>query len=257
MHYLYRITNQLNGKVYIGQSNKETERWRQHKYFVRREKPRQYIHRAMAKYGVENFVYEVIAMCKTLEDADELEIQLIVRYDSRNKEKGYNISPGADLVWNRGLPKEQQPMYGKKQSVYQKQRVSETHAGIKGTPHTKEWKVNISKIMTGRVLTEEWKEKIAEGNRGKIVSVDSKMKMSESAKGKIITSETRIKMSQSMRGKFSGEKSYAAKLTWELVAQIRLEYSWGEISLSELAKKYGISRSAIHAIIRNRSWKIS
>jgi GIY-YIG catalytic domain. len=65
MHYLYRITNQLNGKVYIGQSNNK-RRWSQHKYFAKHpEQTGQYIHNAMAKYGVENFIFEVIATCKT------------------------------------------------------------------------------------------------------------------------------------------------------------------------------------------------
>ena len=117
MHYLYRIANTLNNKVYIGQSNKETERWRQHKYFARNpEITGQYIHRAMAKHGIDNFTYEVIATCQTQENADELEIILIKQYDSCNKEFGYNVAPGGDHVWNAGLPKEQQPMYGKKQS---------------------------------------------------------------------------------------------------------------------------------------------
>jgi len=95
MHYLYRITDALNNKIYIGQSNKETERWRQHKYLARQNEPVQYIHRAIKKYGVENFTYEVIAQCLTQEDADETEILLIKQYDSRNKDKGYNVAP----VW--------------------------------------------------------------------------------------------------------------------------------------------------------------
>src|SRR5271155_6217700 len=160
MHYLYRITNTINGKVYIGQSNKETERWRQHKWFAKQETPLQYIHHAMAKYGISNFIYEVIATCKTPEDADELEILLINQYDSRNKENGYNISSGGDVSWNRGLPKEQQPMYGKKQSEYFIVRMTEVHAG-KAKPHTKEWSEKVSASLMGHNISEETIRKIS------------------------------------------------------------------------------------------------
>ena len=158
MHYLYKITNVLSGKIYIGQSNKEKERWRQHKYFARQENPVQYVHRAMAKYGVDNFIYEVIAMCRTQEDADETEAQLIIQYDSRNKKYGYNRSPGGDLCWNRGLPTEQQPMYGKRQSEYFLQRMSEVHTG-KTVIHSKKTKQKISESCRGIAKSDEWKKK--------------------------------------------------------------------------------------------------
>jgi hypothetical protein len=48
----------------------------------------------MSKYGVDNFVFEPIATCKTQEDTDEVESLLIIQYDSRNKNKGYNSRIG-------------------------------------------------------------------------------------------------------------------------------------------------------------------
>lgn len=97
MHHLYKITNQLNGKIYIGQSNNYKHRWSRHVYFAKNpEKTGQYIHRAMAKYGIENFKYEIIATCLTQEDANEIESVLIVQYNSRNNEYGYNLTVGGD-----------------------------------------------------------------------------------------------------------------------------------------------------------------
>lgn len=209
MHYLYRITNQFNGKVYIGQSNKETERWRQHKYYARQDEPLQYIHRAMAKYGVENFIYEVIATCQTQNDADELETQLIVQYDSRDKNNGYNVAPGGDHPWNAGLPSELQPMFGKQQSDYQKQKMSETHTGMKLPPHTDEWKQRQKKWMTGRPASKETREKIAEANRNKVVSNETRDKMSSSHLGSSLSEKHRKNISKSLfgikRGPFSTE----------------------------------------------------
>jgi group I intron endonuclease len=91
---LYKIINQINQKIYIGQTQNVEKRWRQHKYIAAKAIKRQYIHKAMAKYGVESFDFQIIATCKTWEDADETEKLLIIQYDSRNPDKGYNVSPG-------------------------------------------------------------------------------------------------------------------------------------------------------------------
>lgn len=98
MHYLYRITNQLNKKIYIGQTVDARKRWGAHKSKSKTDSPVQYISRAMAKYGIENFIYEIIATCQTQEDADETESFLITQYNSRNKEFGYNVKPGGNVA---------------------------------------------------------------------------------------------------------------------------------------------------------------
>lgn len=95
IYYLYRITNQLDKKVYIGQTVKPEYRWYQHRSYSSKEnKHKQYIHRAMAKHGIENFSFEVIASCQTQEDATETENILIAEYNSRNPEFGYNLVTG-------------------------------------------------------------------------------------------------------------------------------------------------------------------
>jgi len=95
MHYLYRIINQLNNKIYIGQTKHQKNRWMAHKSYAKHpERTKQYIHSAMAKYGADNFVYEIIATCQTQEDANEIESLLIAQYDSRNNKFGYNVKPG-------------------------------------------------------------------------------------------------------------------------------------------------------------------
>ncbi len=272
MHYLYKITDALNNKVYIGQSNKEIERWRQHKYYSRLENPVQYISRAIKKYGVKNFIYEVIAMCQLQEDANWTETELIKQYDSQNKDKGYNIAPGGDHVWNAGLPAVEQPMYGKHHTEESKAQISKSNMGKIMPPHTEEWKNNMSEIMTGRILTKEWKDKIGKSRTGIKHTEKSKKQMSISAKDKIITPETRVKMSESHLGKpksaetksrisvsrkgiFIGEKHSRAKLTWVIVNEIRGAYKNNpNLSKKELSKKYGVTVSTIHNIIANRIW---
>ena len=85
---IYKVTNKVNGKVYIGQSVDIGRRWREHMT----AKDGIYFHKAIQKYGVENFEWEVIEQCK--KDLDEREIYWIEYYDSFNK--GYNCTKGGD-----------------------------------------------------------------------------------------------------------------------------------------------------------------
>lgn len=62
---VYKITNLLNQDSYIGSSKNIEERWKKHLYLYNRE-GRHYsyhLYRAMRKYGVENFKFEVLELC--------------------------------------------------------------------------------------------------------------------------------------------------------------------------------------------------
>ena len=87
---IYKVTNKINGKVYIGQSVDIGRRWHQHMT----AEDDIYLHKAIQKYGVENFEWEVIEQCKK-KDLDEREIYWIEYYDSYNK--GYNCTKGGDV----------------------------------------------------------------------------------------------------------------------------------------------------------------
>ena len=74
---IYRITNNLNGMIYIGQTRKTVaERVKQHIY--RQSK----IGKAMTKYGTENFSIDVIDHADTQEELDSLERFWIAFYNS-------------------------------------------------------------------------------------------------------------------------------------------------------------------------------
>lgn len=86
--YIYKITNNINGKVYIGQTNNLKRRIQEHKHDKRKNKP---IHSAIVKYGWENFSVEVLYYG---ENYNEEEKKWIKYFDSQNKDKGYNIVEG-------------------------------------------------------------------------------------------------------------------------------------------------------------------
>lgn len=93
---IYKITNKVNGKVYIGQSIDIKKRWASHKKDafwagnVGKEYP---LYRAIRKYGLENFEFEIIEECTT-EKLNEKEMYYITVYKSNIKNFGYNQNDG-------------------------------------------------------------------------------------------------------------------------------------------------------------------
>lgn len=172
MFYIYLITNLINNKIYIGQTNDPALRWSQHKHTARKSKvdetiPQQTITRAIKKYGEDNFKFEVIATCKTQEDCNEVEIEMIQQFGSLDPSVGYNIDPGGKngrrspdtirkVVEGRlaHYAKYGNPAKGRPLSEQHRKALSISSMGKPGTNKGKkfsdEWKQNISKSQLGK-----------------------------------------------------------------------------------------------------------
>ena len=112
MGYIYKIENLINHKIYIGQTTKErpTDRFSQHRYLARhpeQETSISYLHRAMNKYGVDNFSFEII---EEIEDSslNERE-QYWIREKKSLTPNGYNMTVGGEgtLGYSRTQSKEE------------------------------------------------------------------------------------------------------------------------------------------------------
>lgn len=89
---IYKITNRVNGKAYIGQSNNCHRRFQEH---IRGSQPYiSLIHLAIKKYGIQNFNFEVIE--KDIEDYNEKEKFWIKYYQTDKRDFGYNILEGGE-----------------------------------------------------------------------------------------------------------------------------------------------------------------
>jgi group I intron endonuclease len=86
MKYIYKVTNKLNNKIYIGQTAKNNPNYLGSGTIILK---------AVLKYGFENFTKEIIESCSDCM-VDEREIYWISFYNSTNKEIGYNISTGGN-----------------------------------------------------------------------------------------------------------------------------------------------------------------
>ena len=93
--YVYKITNLINGKNYIGITNNYQKRWSNEKSNPKDPKRQQVITRAIAKYGKENFLFEVLESGLTIEEACKKEKELIIEYNSLIP-NGYNVDEGGE-----------------------------------------------------------------------------------------------------------------------------------------------------------------
>lgn len=156
---IYRTTNNINGKTYIGQ----------HRY-TNEENPLgcykgsgKLIKRALVKYGVSNFSTEILyKRIQLQETADDLEIISIKRERLLGKAE-YNILDGGQ--GKRDYFGEHNPMYGKKQSELSKELNRQKHLGKKHTEESKK-KMSMARVgenngRYGKHWTNEQKEMIS------------------------------------------------------------------------------------------------
>lgn len=185
---IYLITNQTNGKQYIGATITSVKaRWNRHVCDSEKERDGQALHAAIRKYGRENFTIETL---EEHPDKDHvfnvLEEQYIREYKTHGTEGGYNMTWGGD-GWN-----------GMSHSDESKQKMSKAH---KGKTLTEEHKRKIGLASKGRnlgkTLSKETKKKISEANSGRVLSEEHRKKISERNTGSKRSEETKKKMSES------------------------------------------------------------
>lgn len=196
MYTVYKHTTP-SGKVYIGITGQKPEqRWQNGNGYKNNE----HFYRAILKYDWENIEHDVLCDGLTKQQACDKEIELIAKYDSTNRDKGYNNSYGGEIPWNAG-----------KKGLYK--HTKETINKMKGkTPWNKGKKV---------ILSNEGRENIVNANKGRtpwnkgkhgVYSKETINKIVESGKKrkgekrKKLTLEQRKKLSESHKGLPSNRK---------------------------------------------------
>jgi hypothetical protein len=93
MAYIYKITNDINGKVYVGKTEQSVERrWKEHCNDYQKERcQNRPLYRAMYKYGIEHFHIETL---EETNSAEEREVYWIEKLQSFKT--GYNATVGGD-----------------------------------------------------------------------------------------------------------------------------------------------------------------
>ena len=94
---IYKIENLINNKVYIGQSKNIALRYKQH-FDRKTNNSKIYLYKAINKYGVENFNFQII---KETYDLDYWERIFIRLYNSDDERFGYNLTSGGQNSFKR------------------------------------------------------------------------------------------------------------------------------------------------------------
>ncbi len=169
MAFLYKITNTITNKSYIGWTGKTVEsRWKTHKTDALKNKENRKFYNSIRKYGIECWTVETLCEVDTIAEAKSKEIEFIAFFDSYNC--GYNSTKGGAgnngiIMSNesnqkrsialKGKAKDYDRMKGKFHSEETKQKISNAHKG-KQKPWVNWSKDQIKKrAMTRRAITLE------------------------------------------------------------------------------------------------------
>lgn len=94
--FIYKITNKVNQKIYVGQTTSTDPllRWKNHLRFAD-NRPKLRIQFAIRKYGKDNFTFEVIDTATTLEELNAKEAYWVEKL--KCIENRYNLKPGGQV----------------------------------------------------------------------------------------------------------------------------------------------------------------
>ena len=129
---IYKATNLINGKCYIGKTIQEF-RIRKTRHFqdIKNSSDNAYFHNAIKKYGKKNFTWEVIFECDDVLILNVMEtMKIIVNHSHWTEGKGYNLTWGGECEQKKGF----------KHTEETKKKMSKSHTGVSRTPHTEETK---------------------------------------------------------------------------------------------------------------------
>lgn len=160
---IYKITNNINNKVYVGQTVRTLEeRMAEHQ-----RHSRIVVDKAIKKYGIDNFEIEIIDKASSIEELNELEIKWISFYNSIAP-NGYNQCIGGDNTLGYNHKEESK----KKMSKAKKKMYLGENNPFFGKTHSDHQKAKWSKERKGRDMTKVT-EASFEKTRKKVINLDT------------------------------------------------------------------------------------
>lgn len=177
MGFIYRITNTVTNKYYIGETiqDEPEKRWKQHINKIKNDKGCPALRDAIKKYGLDKFKFELIIICFD-EDRHKYEREYITKYNCQVP-NGYNILPGG--------------------------QVGESRLGIK---HTEEAKKKMSDaVKKYRALNPNYYESFRDKHTDSMKKIDLSGAVKNSEKWRKAVEEGRIGGNAHKNGKISEE----------------------------------------------------
>jgi len=151
---IYTIENLIDGKLYVGLATDFDDRWKVHKYQLRKKTHHsRHLQYAWNKYGEENFKFEILVECEEQYLYSEEHYWCMV-LDVHNRTRGYNIDPT-------------HPYGVVRMSEETKKAMSKSQMGHNPSIETRK-KISVqNKGKTGRKASDETRKKMSETRRGR------------------------------------------------------------------------------------------
>ena len=185
---VYLITNTVNGKPYVGQTQLTMkQRWRGHLGSARGTRSKFPIHEAIRKYGPAAFAVQSLVHVRTLKQLNVME-RIWVSLMNSKVPNGYNLTDGGDGVL--GLAEES------------RKRIGEANRGTRyalGAIRSEETRKRIGKASTGRFFSSASRAKMSAKRKGVPKSEEHRRKIGKGNLGKEISKSTREKLSRSIK----------------------------------------------------------
>jgi len=282
-YYVYKITNLVNGKIYIGKTADVRKRWNKHKAAARKKSKKDYtyVHRALNKYGFDNFSVETIAEYDLEKDCLTAETAFIKLYNTRDRDIGYNLTDGGDGPsgfkpsdeTRRKMSEakkgkyvgEENPFYGKRHTEEYKRQSSKRMKDAYAKNPQKYDQLNIQQcalttqeclgIQRQYLQQQTSMEELAKNHSTNLHTIHSIIHGTYFAiRGhSIITDET---FDQIKRNKHAEQSLQYKKLTIEQEKEIVNKYTNKPIRLKELCKEYKVSEPTMRKVLRSYGIKI-
>lgn len=176
---VYLITNLANNKKYVGFTKLPIEKRLKGHISSSKNGSNCALHKAISKYGIENFVISELVNCDSRKIAAEQEIKYISEYKTHvSHGLGYNMTKGGEGIV--GL------------SVESLKRMGDAHKKENLSPETLK---KMSDAKSGGTLSKITKRKMSEAHKGKQFSSEHKRKIGLANSGVNCSQETRLKIS--------------------------------------------------------------
>jgi group I intron endonuclease len=172
MAYVYKITNKVNNKAYIGATVTSVKsRWNRHCSDAKHNRDNQAIHAAIRKYGIDKFEIQIL---EQHDDSDHTFNVLEPKYIQEHNtfgENGYNMTQGGEGWLNmrhrpESIQKMRQSKIGKKATQQAKQNMSDARKGQVAWNKGKKCP-QISAAKQGKLLSSEHRQALSESQQNK------------------------------------------------------------------------------------------
>lgn len=208
---IYKHTNKITGKCYIGQTCDTMEnRWRDHVKDSKKVKPRYKFQHAIKKYKEDNFTHEILEELDSELFTNAAEKYWIKKFNSLSP-NGYNLTDGGD--GGRKSEETKSKMRDSAKIANSRPEVRQHKSAAQNRPEIRQRNSEAQKIIQNTSEARLWKNRAL---KGKPKSEDAIRNMSEAQKIAQAKPETRQRKSESSKGKPSplkGKKQTSEHIT--------------------------------------------